>query len=707
MGLGLGGVACGLVGEDPTRAQAGLLLLGMLVAFLVGRLGRAKQAQVDRLTADLSTEILERKRAEEARRQSEMRMRAFFENSVAALGISKAGVHVSVNAAYARMFGHESPEVLVGTPILDLIAPSHRQEILELVRRRSRREDVPDNYETRALRKDGTEFDMDVCVSSYEEDGEVFTIVVLRDITPRKVAERQLEESEARYRSLYNRTPVMLHSIDHEGRLLAVSDQWLATLGYERAEVLGRRSTEFLTEQSRRHAQEVVLPRYWKTGWCKDVPYQFVKRNGEKVDVLLSAIAEMGPQGPTRSLAVIIDVTERNRLEEALRQAQKMEAIGLLAGGIAHDFNNILTSIAGHAELIHSGLPPESPLLGDVEQVAHSVERAAALTHQLLAFSRRQVLKPQVLDLGAVVVDIEKMLRRLIGEHIELVTELAPGVGPVRVDPGQMQQVIMNLAINARDAMPNGGRLVLRTGARELACAEAAAMNLPPGSYVTLEVEDNGSGMDEVTRVRVFEPFFTTKALGRGTGLGLSTVYGIVTQSGGHIRVESQPGVGSVFRVLLPRVSGPASVVPTTPVPTGAVEGNETILLVEDEEMLRRLLRPVLEMRGYTVLEAPHGAEAWEKCCAHPGPVHLVVTDVVMPQLGGRELVARLRARQPDIKVLYVSGYTDDDMVHRGVGAEGAAFLQKPFTPETLVRTVRQVLDDAGPRETVSRPASG
>jgi len=375
-----------------------------------------------------------------------------------------------------------------------------------------------------------------------------------------------------------------------------------------------------------------------------------------------------------------------------------MEAVGRLAGGIAHDFNNLLTVITTSCELLLEDLAPADPKREDVEQVRKAADGAAALTRQLLAFSRQQVLTPQIVDLGDVVAGVEKMLRRVIGEDIDLVTVLGSDAGAVRADVGQLEQVLMNLAVNARDAMPTGGKLTIETAnvehdpdyARE---QEAAAVS----RFVMLAVSDTGIGMDEATKARIFEPFFTTKELGKGTGLGLATVYGIVRQSGGFIWVYSEPGLGTTFKIYLPQVDAGAAAGAAKAAPGTSRRGTETVLLVEDAAAVRAVTHQALARQGYTVLDAPNGAEALRIAASHPGPIHLLLTDVVMPGLSGRQLADQLARLRPDTKVLYTSGYTDDAVVRHGVLESGIAYLQKPFTVDGLARKVREVLGPAIP----------
>src|SRR6058998_2682902 len=387
------------------------------------------------------------------------------------------------------------------------------------------------------------------------------------------------------------------------------------------------------------------------------------------------------------------DVTEQRHLEEQFRQSQKMEAVGQLAGGIAHDFNNLLTAILGNTQLLLRDLPPGDSKRGDVEEIRKASERAASLTRQLLAYSRRQMLQPEILDLNVVVADMDRMLRRLIGEHIALVTVLAPDLGRVRADPNQIEQVLVNLAVNARDAMPDGGKLTIETANVELDEAFAQAhLGAVTGSYAMLAVTDTGAGMDASVRAHLFEPFFTTKEVGKGTGLGLATVYGIVKQSDGYISVYSEPGHGSSFKIYLPRIATPARAA-AGPQKGRPARGNETVLVVEDEPAVLTLSRRALEAQGYVVLAASDATAALRVVERHGGTIHILVTDVVMPGLSGRALADKLAAQRPGIRVLYMSGYPGDAVVQHGSLPAGSAFLQKPFSPDSLARKVRDVLD--------------
>jgi len=398
----------------------------------------------------------------------------------------------------------------------------------------------------------------------------------------------------------------------------------------------------------------------------------------------------VGVQGIAR------DVTEHKKLEDQLRQSQKMEAIGRLAGGIAHDFNNLLTIISGYSDLLHESLVEPDRRRGFVEEIKKAADRAASLTRQLLAFSRKQVLEPRVVNLNELVTNLEKMLQRLIGKEVSLLTKLDPHLGWVKADPGQIEQVVMNLSVNARDAMPQGGSLTIGTANVELDELFARqSTELRPGCYVLLSVTDTGSGMDQATLAKLFEPFFTTKAPGKGTGLGLSIVYGIVKQSHGHIAVTSEIGLGTAFKIYLPLVEAPVPGAPAAAPALPRAQGSETVLVVDDEEQVRSLECGVLQANGYRVLSAADGEEALRICREAGEPIHLLVTDIVMPHMNGRELARQAVSLQPAMGILFVSGYPDDTEISSEGTPDKTDFLQKPFTSETLLRRIRQALDEA------------
>jgi two-component system, cell cycle sensor histidine kinase and response regulator CckA len=412
------------------------------------------------------------------------------------------------------------------------------------------------------------------------------------------------------------------------------------------------------------------------------------------VDVLNSMASIVDPQGElVGNMAILVDITERKQLEEQLRQAVKMEGIGRLASGIAHDFNNLLTVIGGRSYLLLSQLPAGHAMRRDLLLIQQTGDRAAALTRQLLAFSRKQTLAPAVIDLNEIVSGMRTLLERVLGEDVDLIMDLDPSLGHVTADPGQIEQVILNMAVNARDAMPEGGPLTLETGHVDVDPTYARQqVELAPGPYEVLSISDTGVGMDAATVARVFEPFFTTKAVGKGTGLGLATAYGIVKQSGGHITVYSKPGSGTTFRIYLPRTE-PSESAPVAVAEAVARRGTEAVLVAEDDANLRALTREILASEGYTVLESQDVEDALRIAERHDGTIHLLLTDVVMPHMSGRNLADAVKRFRPDAKVLYMSGYTDDAIVHHGVLDPGTALLQKPFTPAALARKVREVLD--------------
>jgi PAS domain S-box-containing protein len=507
---------------------------------------------------------------------------------------------------------------------------------------------------------------------------------------------------EDRLSSVLNSVPDVLFSMSRDGtQVHYISPAAAQVFGYEPEEVLTdtdawyRRLSPEDMASVRASQQQAVATRQSQT-----VEYPFRHRD-ESVRWIQTTFVPVshGSGAVTRVDGISRDVTQQRRLEAQFRQAQKMEAVGRLAGGVAHDFNNLLTVIMSYSDLLLGDLESTDPRRADLEEIRKAAAGAAGLTRQLLAFSRQQVLEPRVLDLNSVVTGAGNMLQRLIGDDVGLVTVLTPDLGAVKADPGQLEQVIMNLAVNARDAMPEGGKITVETGNVELdATYTAEHTPVSPGAYVLLSVSDTGVGMDEETKRRLFEPFFTTKEKGKGTGLGLSTVYGIVKQSGGFIWVYSEPGHGTTFKIYLPRVDEQAQAERRgTPTPQ-SVHGTETVLLAEDADPLRAVARQILKRNGYTVLEAPDGKAALDKAAEHDGPIHLLITDVIMPEMSGRQLAERLRERRPELKVLFVSGYTDNAIIRHGVLEPGIAFLQKPFSPESLARKVREVLDLPQPR---------
>jgi PAS domain S-box-containing protein len=518
----------------------------------------------------------------------------------------------------------------------------------------------------------------------------------IRDITKRKRAEMALRRSEANYRSLIQGATYGIFRCCQDGKFLTVNPALVTMLGYgSEADLMAANLVSDLNPDSDKGTQ--LLRQYRQVGRLDGVEVEWKRKDGTLVAVRLSGRTISGEPGEPECFEVIAeDLGERKRLEEQLRQMEKMETVGRLAGGVAHDFNNLLTIISGFSQLLLDRIEVGDPRRSYVDEIQKAEERAASLTRQLLALGRRQVLLPQVLDLNEVVTKMDKMLRPLLGEDIELLIVQPPDLGRVKADPGQIEQVMLNLAVNARDAMPGGGKLTLETANIDL--DESYALNhaeVTTGPYVLLAVSDTGCGMDAETQSHLFEPFFTTKEKGKGTGLGLATSYGIIQQSGGYLWFYSEPGRGTTFKVYLPRVQEVPEPVAVNQAQAGPAVGSETVLLVEDETSVRLLVRGVLEARGYTVLEASRADEALRICQQHPGPIQLLLTDVVMPQTMGPALAESLLVLRPKMKVLYMSGYTDHAVFGDGTLLAGISFLQKPFTPETLAQKVRRVLDEA------------
>lgn len=521
----------------------------------------------------------------------------------------------------------------------------------------------------------------------------------------RRAAEWALFESQARFRALIEGNSDAVALVSADGVLGYFSPAVRRILGHEPAALTGTNALDLVHVDDRARVGGALdgLAR----APTKSVTLQARAHHRDQTLRWLELTAESRLEDPAIGAVVLNfrDVTDRHQAElslrqteEQLRQVQKMDAVGRLAGGIAHDFNNLLSVILGYSTMLADDLSATDPRRADLEEITAAGERATELTGQLLAFSRRQILQPRVVDLGAVVVGMERMLRRIVEENVELTTLLAPRLGKVRVDPGQIEQVIMNLVVNARDAMPHGGTLTIKTANVDLTAADAAnLLGVPPGPHVLLSVVDTGTGIDAATQARIFEPFFTTKAKGKGTGLGLATVFGIVQQSGGSIWLTSEPGRGAAFKIYFPEI-GLLDAADEPPVVPPAAQrgsrGTETILLVEDDEHVRSLARTILRRHGYHVLEADDGADARLICERHTGPIHLLLTDVMMPRIGGRELSEQLARLRPDMKVLLMSGYTDDDQtLLSDVNEANIAFFQKPIKPEALIDMVRSVLN--------------
>jgi PAS domain S-box-containing protein len=558
---------------------------------------------------------------------------------------------------------------------------------------------LEDIYELTYFSRDGTPFAVVVSVTALRdvEARLIGYVLIGTDNRARKHAEEERQKLQ-RYRTLLESASDAIAVLTQEGVVLEMNQRWAAIVGLPREQLIGRHLREFAAHDDEDDLTPDPASIYAHGALATTV--EVATPDGSHV-LLQFSNTTIDTGGEHLVLTIGRDVTEQRQLEKQLRQAQKLEVIGQLAGGIAHDFNNLLTAIIGFSEILLTEIHPEDPKWVDVLEIKKAGERAAGLTRQLSAFSRKQVLQPVVLDLNRFVAGIEPMLRRLIAAHVNLAVSLHPDIGPVKIDPTQLEQIIINLAVNGADAMPTGGKLTVETANVRLDTSyERQRLPIAPGEYVMLAVRDTGVGMDKATSQRIFEPFFTTKDVFKGTGLGLATVYGIVKQSGGDIRVDSEPGRGSVFQIYLPRATATASTVDAAPamsVGPPRVRGAETILLVEDDPAVRRLARLGLERSGYRVLDAENPRVALRIAKEFDEPIDLLLSDVIMPNSGGPPLFLRLSTARPELRVLYISGYADDAIIRHGIVVDGAPFLQKPFTPEALLRKVRGVLDAPGP----------
>ncbi len=633
-------------------------------------------------------DVTARRLVKEVLQESEQRYRSLFEHHPVPLWVVDEATlqFLAVNQTAIEHYGYSREEFL-GMSLRDIRAPEDVPALENVFRQAGEAHRTPGRWRHR--RRDGSSITVEVTSHAISFAGRPARLALLQDVTARK----HVEEERARLALAVEHAAEAIIITDPQGTVLYVNPACERISGYRREDAIGQNPRAL---KSGRH-DEAFYRELWETLTAGRVWHgRFVNRR--KDGTLFEADATISPvrdaDGTLVSyVAVERDVTEEVHLALQLQEAQKMEAVGRLAGGVAHDFNNLLGVISGYTELLARARPDDSRNHERLDEIAKAAARAATLTRQLLAFSRRQVLQPKILDLNLVVADLENMLRRLVGEDVEFVTVLPATLGCVRADSGQLAQVLMNLAINARDAMPGGGRLTIETS--NVTLDSRLPLNLPeagPGPWIKLMVTDTGHGMDPETLAHAFEPFYTTKGPGQGTGLGLSTVYGIVKQSGGYVSVDSEPGLGTSFRIYLPQVEevqGGEEAAPGARPP----RGTEALLLVEDEEALRELLAEALTDHGYAVIAAAGGEEALRLAEAHEGPIHLVVTDVVMPGMSGRELVDRLVPRRPEARILYLSGYASDEMVRHGVLDPGASLLTKPFSLDALLAKVREVLD--------------
>jgi two-component system cell cycle sensor histidine kinase/response regulator CckA len=674
----------------PTEAEQVLLGADGQRTYITSRFPLRSEAGRIEGVVGLAVDITERKRAED----SLQRANAFAESviqtaNVIFVHLDAAGLVRKINAAAEEITGYKSAEV-EGASWFLLVPRDRYPDAWGEFERLMREGVTAGSFENPILTKQGEERQIMWRNTTLREGDRIVGIIAFgMDVTDR----RRAEDQQARLSRVVEQATESIMITDAQGAVTYVNPAFESVSGYSRAEVIGQNPRILKSG----HQDAAFYRRMWET-LARGEVWKGRLVNRRKDGTLFQEDATIGPVRDASGrlvnyVAVKRDVTTEMRLERQLMQAQKMEAIGRLAGGVAHDFNNLLGVIVGYGEITRRKLRDDDPLTGKVDQILKAAERAAGLTRQLLAFSRQQVLQPKIVDLNVIVSDVEKMLRRLIGEDIQLTSSLDPGLGSVTADPGQIEQVLMNLAVNARDAMPEGGHLTIETRNAELGADDAARH--PPtlaGRYVMLAVTDSGMGMDAETQSHLFEPFFTTKEMGRGTGLGLSTVYGIVKQSEGYIWCYSEVGVGTTFKIYLPRVDEEASPV-HKPTAVRLAHGSETVLLIEDDSALRALVCEILESAGYTVLVADSGAKALQIAEEYSGAIQLTITDVIMPGLSGRHAAEKIKSARSEVEILFISGHTSEAIAKHGVLEAGAKFLSKPFTTEDLLRKIRDVLD--------------
>ncbi|MCL4396675.1 MAG: PAS domain S-box protein, partial [Chloroflexi bacterium] len=608
--------------------------------------------------------------------------------------LDRNGRIVSFNRECEKLTGYSFEEVRNRVFWEIFLVPEERDAVIAVFNE-LRSGSFPNKYENFWVTRDGSRRLIDWSNTALVDDhGAVEYIIATGiDVTERRRAEEELREASETLRIILQASPLAVWAIDTEGIVKFWNPAAERLYGWTEQEVLNQTLPVIPDDDRRDHLNMLEQARSGQN--LVGVERRRKRKDGSVIEVSASLAPVRDSAGEiTGYIGLVADFTDRKQLEEQLRQSQKMEAVGRLAGGVAHDFNNLLTVITGYGQMLLSTCDSSDPRRGDLEEILKAADSAAGLTNQLLAFSRRQVVQPKIIDLNDLVRNMDKMLHRVIGEDIELTMLLRPGLPKIKVDEGRMQQVLMNLVVNARDAMPRGGKVTIESAQLQLDADYARThFGVKPGSYIMLAVSDSGTGMDEETRRHLFEPFFTTKGKGKGTGLGLSTVYGIVKQSGGNIWVYTEPGKGTTFKIYLPVVDGGTDAALADAARPELRRGTETILVAEDEPGLSKLIHQVLEQNGYTVLEAESSADALRLCEERTGPIHLLLTDVVMPQMSGRELAGAVSAICPDTRVLYMSGYTDNVIVHHGVLEKGVPFLQKPFTPDMLAAKVREVLD--------------
>jgi two-component system cell cycle sensor histidine kinase/response regulator CckA len=627
-------------------------------------------------------------------RSARERYRALFESSPEPIAVlSTEGLLLEVNRGMQDLMQLPA-EAMVGQHISEFAAPGTAEENVAAYRKMMEK----GSGWTQAVplrRQDGATLLVEFMTTLIEDEGERVVLAIGHDVTEKVHAAKALDAAEHKYRSMIERMPDVVWTASADGRTTFVTPNIERVIGYTPAEIYAGGPAFWVEGVHPEHADITrdAFTDFMTKGKLFDIEYRFRHKDGRWLWLRNHGTATYEQGGVVHADGTLSDVTQRRQLEDSLRQAQKMEAIGQLTGGIAHDFNNMLAAVIANTHFLVQELAVGDPRRTDAEEIRTSAERAAALTRQLLAFSRRQVLQPAILDLNGAMSGLEKMLRRLIGEDIDLQICPTAGLGAVSADAGQIEQVIMNLVVNARDAMPSGGRLTIETANVTLDERHSTAVDpVVAGEYVMLAVSDNGCGMTPETKKRLFEPFFTTKEVGKGTGLGLSTCYGIVRQSGGHIWADSELGRGTVFKIYLPRVDAqPAEALAAAESPS--LNGKETVLVVEDDDRVRTAVIRMLAARGYRVLPACDGWEAVGVARTHDGPIHLIVSDVVMPGCNGPEMVQTVQMLSPTTRALFMSGYTDHAVLRHEALRSGLNFIQKPFAPDMLARKVRDVLD--------------
>ncbi|MDB9823356.1 PAS domain S-box protein, partial [Deltaproteobacteria bacterium] len=655
-------------------------------------------------TYGVNQDITERKKAEEDLRESEKRFRTLFMSMNEGFYLSEIIYddngnpcdyrYLEVNPKFEQIIGLSRDEI-IGKRYKELV-PVDTTQWLNIYCKVALT-GIPQRYYFYS-----PEYRIHFETYAYKPAKNQVTVFVI-DITERKQAEEKLKDSEEKYRALYEEAPDGYIALDKDGRIINVNKKILEMFGYKQEEMLGKFLWNFVIEKEEsRKTIKAKLSGHAIN--ARNLERSYLCKDETVMPVLIDDIVIRTAEGEVEGLrAIIRDKTdlkkaeeEKEKLNQQLRQAQKMEAIGTLAGGVAHDFNNILTSIIGNADIALMTIDKDESLRKEIEEIKMAGEKAASLTRQLLAFSRKQIVQPKILDLNLLLASIEKMLIRLIGENVEIIMITEADLWQIEIDPGQMEQLIMNLVINAKDAMPNGGKITIQTANKDLDTnyfVEHGIAEEQPGSYVMVSVSDAGSGMDKETQEHIFEPFYTTKELGKGTGLGLSTVYGIIKQNRGFIWVYSELGQGSIFKIFLPRLKEGIKTEEKEQTPEENLSGSETVLIVEDDSALLNFAQKALHHYGYKVLTAKNGEDALRLNKKHEGPIDLLLTDVIMSKMSGKETAERLQPLYPRMKIIYMSGYTDNSIVHLGVLARGVNFLEKPFSAESLARKVREVLD--------------